>query len=223
MRKRGGRFRRIKGPGPVKRLSSAVSVCRSAGSSSSAQCHPMPLQGGRDGGPRNANAPPRLDRRSLGQVRARNAQQVQVEAREICHVNINDTNNRFSIWTSKLYPLAAKAPSITVKPSEDTMDSQMSLPGAIDWPDATDRTIPAKRKTGGTPSETGSGSPPASGPPRHIHHDADETLVLLTGKADFWLAGDRFTRRAGHRRDRRAASTDVHRLSPGRRLTRRRC
>lgn len=30
---------------------------------------------------------------------------------------------------------------------------------------------------------------PGYGPPRHIHHDADETFVLLKGRVDFLLAG----------------------------------
>ncbi|MEQ9693573.1 cupin domain-containing protein [Shimia sp. SDUM112013] len=37
-------------------------------------------------------------------------------------------------------------------------------------------------------------SPPNSGPPLHIHHDADETFVLLTDNTVFWLKGDRFAR-----------------------------
>jgi quercetin dioxygenase-like cupin family protein len=46
-------------------------------------------------------------------------------------------------------------------------------------------------------SITDSVSPPNSGPPRHIHHDADETFVLLTGDAEFLLEGERFTRGPG--------------------------
>ena len=30
---------------------------------------------------------------------------------------------------------------------------------------------------------------PGYGPPRHIHHDADETFVVLAGEVDFLLAG----------------------------------
>ncbi len=30
---------------------------------------------------------------------------------------------------------------------------------------------------------------PGYGPPRHIHHDADETFCLLEGRVDFLLAG----------------------------------
>ena len=30
---------------------------------------------------------------------------------------------------------------------------------------------------------------PSEGPPRHIHDDADETFVILSGEAEFWLNG----------------------------------
>jgi quercetin dioxygenase-like cupin family protein len=40
-------------------------------------------------------------------------------------------------------------------------------------------------------------SPPNSGPPRHIHHDAEETFVILSGDVLFWLEGKEFTRGPG--------------------------
>ena len=46
-------------------------------------------------------------------------------------------------------------------------------------------------------SITDSVSPPNSGPPRHIHHDADEAFVILTGNVEFWMAGERFLRGPG--------------------------
>lgn len=69
--------------------------------------------------------------------------------------------------------------------------------GAIEWLGVHYRTILATADTGGAMSITDSVSPPGSGPPRHIHHDADETFVLLTGDAEFWLEGERFTRGPG--------------------------
>lgn len=40
-------------------------------------------------------------------------------------------------------------------------------------------------------------SPPNLGPPRHVHHDADETFVVLSGDVEFWLEGETFTRGPG--------------------------
>lgn len=65
-------------------------------------------------------------------------------------------------------------------------------PGAVEWLGTLYRTTLPTEATGGTMSITDSVSPPGFGPPRHIHHDADETFVMLTGDAEFWLAGDRF-------------------------------
>lgn len=70
-------------------------------------------------------------------------------------------------------------------------------PGAVEWLDTHYRTTLTTAETGGAMSITDSVSPPNSGPPRHIHHDADETFVILTGDAEFWLAGERFIRAPG--------------------------
>ena len=70
-------------------------------------------------------------------------------------------------------------------------------PDAIEWLGVHYRTILATAETDGVMSITDSVSPPNSGPPRHIHHDADETFVLLTGDSEFWLEGERFTRGPG--------------------------
>ncbi len=67
-------------------------------------------------------------------------------------------------------------------------------PDAVEWLGVYYRTILATTDTGGGMSITESVSPPRSGPPRHIHHDADETFVLLSGDLDFWLDGHRITR-----------------------------
>ena len=76
--------------------------------------------------------------------------------------------------------------------------NNMSLgPGAIEWLGTHYRTILTTAETGGAMSITDSVSPPNSGPPRHIHHDADEAFVILTGDAEFWLAGERFIRGPG--------------------------
>ncbi len=70
-------------------------------------------------------------------------------------------------------------------------------PGAIDWLGTQYRTILATADTGGAMSIVDIVSPPASGPPRHIHHDADETFVMLSGDCEFWLEGESLVRGPG--------------------------
>lgn len=65
---------------------------------------------------------------------------------------------------------------------------------AIEWLGVHYRTILSSAETGGRMSITDSVSPPASGPPRHIHHDADETFVMLSGEVEVWLEGDCYFR-----------------------------
>ena len=67
-------------------------------------------------------------------------------------------------------------------------------PEAIEWLGVHYHTILSSAETGGQLSITDTVSPPNSGPPRHIHHDADETFVLLSGEVEVWLDGDRFLR-----------------------------
>ena len=76
---------------------------------------------------------------------------------------------------------------------KDTLDG----PGTLDWLGTRYKTILPTADTGGSLSITDSVSPPASGPPRHIHHDADEVFVVLTGACEFWLEGERFRRGPG--------------------------
>ncbi len=70
-------------------------------------------------------------------------------------------------------------------------------PDAIEWLGVHYNTILATDATNGAMSITDSVSPPKSGPPRHIHHNADETFVLLSGDSEFWLEGEKFTRGPG--------------------------
>jgi len=77
------------------------------------------------------------------------------------------------------------------------MNNSILGPDAIEWLGVQYRTILKTAATDGALSITDSVSPPGSGPPRHIHHDADETFVLLTGDSEFWLEGDQFTRGPG--------------------------
>ncbi len=75
---------------------------------------------------------------------------------------------------------------------------QTSLgPGTVTWQGVQYRTLLSAAETGGALSVMETVSPPGSGPPRHVHHDADETFVLLSGDAEFWVDGLRFARSPG--------------------------
>lgn len=68
---------------------------------------------------------------------------------------------------------------------------------ALNWLGTQYKTILTPEDSAGGISVTDSVSPPMSGPPRHIHHDADETFVVLTGEVGFWLDGETHIRAAG--------------------------
>ena len=70
-------------------------------------------------------------------------------------------------------------------------------PGTIEWRGVQYRTLLTSEETKGAMSIVDSLSPAGSGPPRHIHADADETFVLLEGDVEFWVAGQHFRRRPG--------------------------
>lgn len=63
-------------------------------------------------------------------------------------------------------------------------------PDAVEWQGVYYRTILSTEASGGRISVIDSVSPSNSGPPRHIHHDADETFVMLSGDAEFWMEGE---------------------------------
>ena len=64
-------------------------------------------------------------------------------------------------------------------------------PDTVRWLGVDYHTILRTQDTGGAMSIIDSVSPPGSGPPRHVHHDADEAFVVLTGDVEFWLEGER--------------------------------
>lgn len=68
---------------------------------------------------------------------------------------------------------------------------------AIEWLGVQYRTILSTEDTGGAMSITEVVSPPRPGPPRHVHHDADEAFVMLGGDSEFWLDGQRIRRSPG--------------------------
>lgn len=76
------------------------------------------------------------------------------------------------------------------------MDNTLG-PDAIEWLGVEYKTILSSDDSNGGISVTDSLSPPESGPPRHIHHDADETFVVLTGEIGFWLDGQQIRCSAG--------------------------
>ena len=65
------------------------------------------------------------------------------------------------------------------------------------WAGTSYRTLLSATDTGGGVAVVDSEGPAGSGPPRHVHDDADEVFVMLTGAADFWLEGETFRARAG--------------------------
>ncbi len=62
--------------------------------------------------------------------------------------------------------------------------------GAIEWLGVTYRTILSAAKSGGAMSIVDTLSPLGSGPPRHIHHDAEETFIVVEGRIRLWVAGE---------------------------------
>lgn len=70
-------------------------------------------------------------------------------------------------------------------------------PEAITWRGTTYRTLLSKAADLGRQSVLDSVTQPGGGPPRHVHRDADETFVLLSGDIAFWLDGETFAKGPG--------------------------
>ena len=62
-------------------------------------------------------------------------------------------------------------------------------PQSIEWLGVRYKTILRPEDTGGAMSIVDSLSPVGSGPPRHIHHNEDETFVMITGSCKLWIEG----------------------------------
>lgn len=77
------------------------------------------------------------------------------------------------------------------------MSTSILGPDAISWLGTEYLTLLTTADSNGAMSITDSVSPRDSGPPRHIHHDADEVFVLLSGDCTFWLNGETFDRGPG--------------------------
>lgn len=77
------------------------------------------------------------------------------------------------------------------------MSDQASVSDTVEWLGVSYKTILATSATNGAMSITDSLSPNGAGPPRHVHHKEDETFVVLSGRCEFWLAGNAFIRGPG--------------------------
>ena len=73
----------------------------------------------------------------------------------------------------------------------------MAAPDTLNWLGTTYTTILSTETTSGSMSIFDSTAPGGSGPPRHVHADADETFVVITGRCEFWMAGKTFARGPG--------------------------
>ena len=69
--------------------------------------------------------------------------------------------------------------------------------GAFEWIGAWYKTILSSGDSEGKISVIDCMSPPGFGPPRHIHHNQDETFVIVTGRIEFWLEGVHLVRGPG--------------------------
>lgn len=67
----------------------------------------------------------------------------------------------------------------------------------IQWGPSLYKTILTTAETGGAMSITDSVTRPGEGPPRHVHDDADEAFIVLTGEVEFWIDGRRMLRGPG--------------------------
>lgn len=74
-----------------------------------------------------------------------------------------------------------------------------AFPGddTFEWRGTRYRTILPSAATGGAMAIVDSVCPPNSGPPRHVHADADEAFVVMSGEVEFWLNGERVVRGPG--------------------------
>ncbi len=59
----------------------------------------------------------------------------------------------------------------------------------IEWLGVRYKTILTPEDSGGSMSIVDSLSPVWSGPPRHIHHNEDETFVMISGTCKVWIEG----------------------------------
>lgn len=69
------------------------------------------------------------------------------------------------------------------------MQGNMLGDGAVEWLGVWYKTLLSSDATEGRIAVVDSVSPAGSGPPRHVHKNADETFVVLTGECNIWIDG----------------------------------
>lgn len=69
------------------------------------------------------------------------------------------------------------------------MNDLMTDDATIEWLGVRYKTILTTEESGGAMSIVDSLSPAGSGPPRHVHHNEDETFVMITGTCKVWIEG----------------------------------
>lgn len=69
------------------------------------------------------------------------------------------------------------------------MKDLMTDDACLEWLGVRYKTILTAEETSGAMSIVDSLSPAGSGPPRHIHHNEDETFVMITGTCKVWIEG----------------------------------
>jgi mannose-6-phosphate isomerase-like protein (cupin superfamily) len=77
------------------------------------------------------------------------------------------------------------------------MDMAPLPPETVSWNGTDYTTILPTEATGGAMAILDTVSPAGSGPPLHVHHDADEAFVVLSGDVEFRVAGETFLRGPG--------------------------
>lgn len=63
----------------------------------------------------------------------------------------------------------------------------------VQWQGTRFKTLLDGADTNGQMSVLDTVSPPKSGPPLHVHHDADETFIALSGDIEMIVGGKRFS------------------------------
>lgn len=75
--------------------------------------------------------------------------------------------------------------------------ARIAGPEAVEWGGVRYLALLTPAQTGGAMSVTTSTSPVGSGPPLHIHHDADETFLIHAGRHLFQLDDETFEKGPG--------------------------
>jgi quercetin dioxygenase-like cupin family protein len=80
--------------------------------------------------------------------------------------------------------------SLASETTETDMKDLAENGAVLEWLGVRYETILATAATSGSMSITDTFAPVDAGPPRHIHYDADETFVVLSGEILVWLDGE---------------------------------